>query len=58
MKSGLLLAALLMCALSSRAEDFGTKGGPEPANIHEFANFLKQDPSDLPSAPCQALTPR
>jgi hypothetical protein len=26
---------------------FGTKGGPEPANIEEIANVLRQDPYDM-----------
>ena len=29
------------------AADFGTKGGPEPANIDEIANVLRQDPYDM-----------
>ena len=29
------------------AADFGTKGGPEPANIDEVANVLRQDPYDM-----------
>ncbi len=29
------------------AADFGTKGGPEPANVDEIANVLRQDPYDM-----------
>ena len=29
------------------ASDFGTKGGPEPANINEIADVLRQDPYDM-----------
>ena len=29
------------------AADFGTPGGPDPANIDEFADRLRQDPYDL-----------
>ena len=37
----------LMFAAEVAAADFGTKGGPEPANIDEIANVLRQDPYDL-----------
>jgi hypothetical protein len=40
------LAALLFAA-DVAAADFGTKGGPEPANIDEIANVLRQDPYDM-----------
>ena len=29
------------------AAEFGTKGGPEPANIDDIGNILRQDPYDL-----------
>jgi hypothetical protein len=34
----------LLFAADVAAADFGTKGGPEPANIDEIANVLRQDP--------------
>ena len=37
----------LIFACDVVAADFGTKGGPEPANIVEIANVLRQDPYDL-----------
>jgi hypothetical protein len=37
----------LMFAADVAAADFGTKGGPEPANIGEIANVLRQDPYDM-----------
>jgi hypothetical protein len=37
----------LMFAVDVAAADFGTKGGPEPANVDEIANVLRQDPYDL-----------
>ena len=37
----------LMFAADVAAADFGTKGGPEPANIDEIANVLRQDPYDM-----------
>ena len=37
----------LMFATDGVAADFGTKGGPEPANIEEIANALRQDPNDM-----------
>ena len=40
-------AAALMLAAHAAAADFGTKGGPEPANIDAIANVLRQDPYDL-----------
>ena len=39
--------ALLVFAADAAAADFGTKGGPEPANIDEIANVLRQDPYDM-----------
>src|SRR6184192_997273 len=38
---------VLMLAADVAAADFGTKGGPEPANIDEIANVLRQDPYDM-----------
>jgi hypothetical protein len=43
---GLAVAASLFAAAAAAA-DFGTPGGPEPANIDEIANVLRQDPYDL-----------
>ena len=40
------LAALAFAGAASAA-DFGTKGGPEPANIDEIEGVLRQDPYDL-----------
>jgi hypothetical protein len=37
----------LVFAAEVAAADFGTKGGPEPANIDEIANVLRQDPYDM-----------
>jgi hypothetical protein len=36
-----------MFAADVVADDFGTKGGPQPANIDEIANILRQDPYDM-----------
>ncbi len=41
------LAAALMFAASVAAADFGSKGGPEPANIDEIADVLREDPYDI-----------
>jgi hypothetical protein len=41
------LATALLLAAHAAAADFGTKGGPEPANIDEIAGVLRQDPYDL-----------
>jgi hypothetical protein len=41
------VAAALVSATSAAAIDFGSKGGPEPANIDEIADALRQDPYDL-----------
>jgi hypothetical protein len=40
------LAALAFAAGAS-ATDFGTRGGPEPANVDGIAGVLRQDPYDL-----------
>ena len=37
----------LVVAVDATAGDFGTKGGPQPANIDEIANVLRQDPYDM-----------
>jgi len=37
----------LVFAAHAAAADFGTRGGPEPANIDEIADFLRQDPYDM-----------
>ena len=37
----------LVFAADVAAADFGTKDGPEPANIDEIANVLRQDPYDM-----------
>ena len=37
----------LMFAADVTAADFGTRGGPEPANIDAIANVLRQDPYDM-----------
>jgi len=38
---------VLMFAADVGAADFGTRGGPEPANVDEIANVLRQDPYDM-----------
>jgi hypothetical protein len=38
---------VLLFSVNVVAADFGTKGGPEPANIDEIANVLRQDPYDM-----------
>ena len=43
---GCALTALVFAA-NVAATDFGTKGGPEPANIDEIADVLRQDPYDV-----------
>jgi hypothetical protein len=48
MKAKLLcLVAGLALGTSVAAADFGTPGGPEPANIDEIAGVLRQDPYDM-----------
>ena len=37
----------MLFATAVAAADFGTKGGPEPANIDEIADLLRQDPYDM-----------
>ncbi len=41
------MATALVLASHAAAADFGTIGGPEPANVDEIANVLRQDPYDL-----------
>jgi hypothetical protein len=45
--SFLCLAAAFALSTNAAAADFGVRGGPEPANIDEIANVLRQDPYDL-----------
>jgi len=42
-----LAAAALACASHAAAADFGTPGGPAPANVDEIVSVLRQDPYDL-----------
>ena len=42
-----LLAAALAWGTPASAADFGSKGGPEPANIDELASLLHREPYDL-----------
>jgi len=42
----LVVIALLLSG-SASAADFGSKGGPEPANIDQIADLLHKDPYDL-----------
>jgi hypothetical protein len=37
----------LVLAADVAAADFGTRGGPEPANVDEIAEVLRQDPYDM-----------
>ncbi len=41
------LATALVLAAHAAAADFGSKGGPEPANFDEIAKVLRQDPYDM-----------
>jgi hypothetical protein len=41
------VAAAILLAANVEAADFGTRGGPEPANVDEFASVLRRDPYDL-----------
>jgi len=45
-KAWFIVAALAFAAHAA-AGDFGTKGGPAPANIEEIVGVLRQDPYDL-----------
>jgi len=40
-------AAVLVLAGAAAAADFGSPGGPPPANLDEVAQFLRKDPYDL-----------
>ncbi len=42
-----VVAAALAWAANALPADFGSKGGPEPANIDELASLLHRDPHDL-----------
>ena len=42
-----VVAAALAWAANASPADFGSKGGPEPANIDEMAALLHRDPHDL-----------
>jgi len=44
---GWLTAVALLWLTQAPAADFGTPGGPEPANLDEVATLLRQDPYDL-----------
>ena len=46
-RTWLLLAALLFASGAVAAADFGTPGGPEPANVAEIASILRQDRYDM-----------
>jgi len=39
--------ALLVFAAAAPAAEFGTPGGPLPANLDEVAGILREDPYDL-----------
>jgi hypothetical protein len=41
------LTAAFLFAASARADDFGSKGGPAPANVDEIADILRRDSYDL-----------
>jgi hypothetical protein len=45
--TGWCAAAALVLAGSAAAADFGSPGGPPPANLDEVAQFLRGDPYDL-----------
>jgi len=48
MRLTLWLAAMAFAFAAYAADaDFGSKGGPEPANINEIIGLLRQDPYDL-----------
>ncbi len=46
LKAGCTAIAFAFCA-SAGSPEFGTPGGPEPANLREIAGVLEQDPYDL-----------
>ncbi len=41
------VAATLLFAADADAADFGSKGGPVPANVDELVSVLRQDPYDV-----------
>ena len=41
------LVTVLLFVADAVAAEFGTKGGPEPANIDEIATVLRQDAYDM-----------
>jgi len=41
------VAAAFVFVAGAEAADFATRGGPEPANIDEIADTLRQDPYDM-----------
>jgi hypothetical protein len=41
------VSAALVFGVAAHAADFGSKGGPEPANIDEIAEILRKDAYDL-----------
>ena len=45
-RAGCLVAALLFTPLT-QAADFGTPGGPQPANLETIAGVLRQDAHDM-----------
>ena len=48
MRTGIwFVATALLFAAHAAAADFGSKGGPVPANVDEIADALRQDPYDL-----------
>jgi hypothetical protein len=42
-----LVVAALVCAINAVAADFGSRGGPAPANIDRMATLLRNDSYDL-----------
>lgn len=47
MKPTLLLLCAVLAGTSAAAADFGTPGGPEPANLDAVVDVLRGDPYDL-----------
>jgi hypothetical protein len=47
MRATVCAVTALVFAADVAAADFGTKGGPEPANVDEVANVLREDPYDM-----------
>ena len=46
-RHALLFWLLAVAPVVYAAADFGTRGGPEPANVDAIADVLRQDPYDL-----------